>query len=82
MSDNTNLPPTPGTTLRRRTYRDAIHRVASIPAADLYETANSYFGLMRQASHSRCDRLQLAKTVGRRGRAVDRALTKTYRGSH
>jgi RNA-directed DNA polymerase len=67
-------------TIRRRTYRDALHRVASIPDADLYETANSYFGLMRQATHSRRDRLALAKVIARRGRAVDRALTKTYRG--
>ena len=68
-------------TIRRRTYRDALYRVASIPSADLYETANSYFGLMRQATHSRCDRIALAKVIHRRGRAVDRALTKTYRGS-
>lgn len=67
-------------TLRRRTYRDALYRVSSIPDADVYETANSYFGLMRQASHSRRDRLRLAKLLGRRGRSVDRALTKTFRG--
>ena len=69
-------------TIRRRTYHDALYRVASIPSADLYETANSYFGLMRQASHSRRDRLSLAKVIHRRGRSVDRALTKTYRGSN
>lgn len=67
-------------TVRRRTYRDALHRVAAIPQADLYETANSYFGLMRQASHSHGDRRRLAKVVLGRGRAVDGALTKTYRG--
>jgi retron-type reverse transcriptase len=67
-------------TLRRRTYRDALHRVAKIPTADLYATANSYFGLMRQASHSQLDRARLAKLVMRRGRSVDGALTKTYRG--
>jgi RNA-directed DNA polymerase len=69
-------------TIRRRTYRDALYRVASIPDADLCETANSYFGLMRQATHSRRDRLGLAKVIHGRGRAVDRALTKTYRGSN
>jgi hypothetical protein len=68
-------------TLRRRTYRDALHRVAKIPAADLYATANSYFGLMRQASHSRLDRARLAKLVVKRGRSVDGGLTKTFRGS-
>jgi RNA-directed DNA polymerase len=44
------------------------------------ENPNSYFGLLRQATHSRRDRLRLAKTIGRRDRSVDRALTKTYRG--
>jgi RNA-directed DNA polymerase len=68
-------------TIRRRTYRDALYRVTSISQADLYETANSYFGLMRQATHSRSDRLSLAKIIHGRGRSVDRALTKTYRGN-
>jgi retron-type reverse transcriptase len=68
-------------TLRRRTYRDALHRVATITNADLFQTANSYFGLLRQATHSRRDRMRLAKVIGRRGRAVDLALTKTYRGN-
>lgn len=67
--------------IRRRTCRDALHRVKEVPAAALYETANSYFGLFRQASHGNADRVALAKAVLRRGHAVDRQLTKTYRGA-
>lgn len=46
------------------------------------EMANSYFGLMRQASASHQDRAQLANVVLSRGRAVDFSFTKTYRGNH
>jgi hypothetical protein len=28
-------------------------RVSTIPAEDLFESANSYFGLLRQSGHSR-----------------------------
>jgi RNA-directed DNA polymerase len=66
-------------TLRRRTMNDALHRIRNMDDADLYESANSYFGLLRQTTHSRRDRIRLAKSVMRRGRAVDYDLTKTYR---
>lgn len=65
-------------TMRRRTVRDAIRRVAEIPGADLRNTANAYFGLLRQASHSHADRAKLARAILRRGRAVNGSLTKTY----
>lgn len=68
-------------TTRRRTYRVALARVARVDVADLYETANSYFGLLRQASHSHHDRARLAKLLRQRGYSVDRALTKTFRMS-
>ncbi|PXW28219.1 hypothetical protein [Paraburkholderia caballeronis] len=45
------------------------------------QVANSYFGLLRQASASHHDRALLANVVRGRGRAVDAAFTKTYRGS-
>jgi RNA-directed DNA polymerase len=54
--------------------------LATTPDADLMQVANSYFGLLRQASASHHDRAQLANVVRARGRAVDGALTKTYRG--
>lgn len=46
----------------------------------LRESANSYFGLIGQASHSHSDRALLANTVLKRGRAVNWTLSKTYRG--
>ena len=64
-------------TTRRRTVRQAIRRVGEVKRADLRQTANSYFGLFGQASHSHHDRIQLAKAVLRRGRPVNFGLTKT-----
>ena len=66
-------------TLRRRTYNDALQRLAGCPAEGLYETANSYFGLLRQAGHSHADRARLGRLVLRRGHCIDSHLTKTYR---
>jgi len=65
---------------RRRTRNEALRRVAETPAADLMPVANSYFGLLRQATASHYDRAQLANVVRSRRRAIDAALTKTYRG--
>ena len=66
-------------TLRRRTYHEAISRTASIDAADLLTTANSYFGLLRQAAHSHTDRARLANVLRGRGHSVNKRLTQTYR---
>jgi RNA-directed DNA polymerase len=66
-------------TLRRRTYRQALARTATIHPADLLQTANSYFGLLRQATHSHHDRARLANVVRDRGHCVDGGFTKTYR---
>jgi hypothetical protein len=66
-------------TLRRRALHVALQRLATLPAAELFETANSYFGLARQASHSHHDRARLANVVRDRGHAVERAFIKTYR---
>jgi len=40
--------------------------------------ANSYFGLLSQASHSEKDRAALARVVLKRGNSVNAALTKTF----
>ena len=69
-------------TLRRCTFNDAISRTRSLPADDLFETANSYFGLLRQASHSHHDRATLANTLRQRGHSIKSDLSKTYRKSH
>lgn len=66
---------------RKRTRNEALRRVAATPDEDLMPVANSYFGLLRQASASHYDRAQLANVVRGRGRAVDAAFTKTYRGN-
>jgi len=63
---------------RPRTVRQALARVARLPAADLRVTANSYFGLLRQAPASHTDRTRLANLLRQRGRSVDHRLTKSY----
>lgn len=42
-------------------------------------TANSYFGLLRQATASHHDRARLANILRQRGHCVASDLTKTYR---
>lgn len=64
---------------RKRTLMGALSRAATIPAEDLYETANSYFGLLRQASHSHGDRTRLANIIRRRGHCIAGDITKTYK---
>ncbi len=65
-------------TTRKRSLAQALKRTAAAPAEDLRETANSYFGLLSQASHSEKDREKLANVVLMRGHTVNGALTKTY----
>lgn len=69
------------TTLRRRTYKAAIQRISTINDTDLFATANSYLGLLRQANHSHTDRVRIANLLRKRGRCVDAGLTKTYRSA-
>ena len=52
-----------------------------MPAADLYQAANSYLGLLRQATHSHHDRVRIANLLRKRGRCIDAGLTKTYRSA-
>lgn len=66
---------------RRRTRDEALRRMRDVPASDLFETANSYFGLMRQATHGHHDRAQLANVLRDRGHSVKADLTKIYRRS-
>lgn len=66
-------------TLRRRTFNEAISRVRTTPAGGLFETANSYFGLLRQATHSHHDRASLGNALRKRGHSIKSDLTKTYR---
>ncbi|WP_409287490.1 RNA-directed DNA polymerase [Pseudomonas guariconensis] len=65
-------------TTRKKSVAQAMKRTAAAPAENLRETANSYFGLLGQASHSQKDRSALANLVLRRGHVVNAALTQTY----
>jgi hypothetical protein len=64
-------------TIRRRTVRRVLDRLSSMDAEDFGESANSYFGLLRQASHSHHDRARVANLARHRGFSVDRAFTRT-----
>jgi hypothetical protein len=65
-------------TTRRRTVASAIARLQQMPAADVHQSANSYFGLFTQASHSHTDRARLANAVRDRGHSVAGNLRKAY----
>nr|WP_246287967.1 RNA-directed DNA polymerase [Paraburkholderia sediminicola] len=66
---------------RKRTRNEALRRVATVPADELMPVANSYFGLLGQATASHHDRALLANVVRSRGHAINFSLTKTYRGT-
>lgn len=68
-------------TLRRRTFNEAIRRTRTAEHDAIFETANSYFGLLRQTTHSHQDRAQLANELRMRGHCIKSDLTKTYRRS-
>jgi RNA-directed DNA polymerase len=70
------------TRTRSRTVNEAISRVRGIDPDDVYTSANSYFGLLRQSGDSHHDRARLARAVLQRGHTVNKAFTKTYRRSH
>jgi RNA-directed DNA polymerase len=63
---------------RKRTLNDAMSRVSTMPADELYEAANSYFGLLRQTK-SHHSRTRLANALRHRGHSINQAITKTYR---
>jgi RNA-directed DNA polymerase len=63
---------------RPGTVGRAIARIRHMPAADVHQSANSYFGLLRQATHSHHDRARLANAVRRRGHCINGNLTKAY----
>lgn len=68
-------------TTRRRTFSEALSRTGQTPADELFETANSYFGLLRQATHSHIDRARLANILRRREHCINKGFTQTYRRS-
>lgn len=64
---------------RKRTVNNAIEAIRKSKKSDLFETANSYFGLIGQASSSHHDRSKIANTLRDKGMTVNFKLTKTYR---
>ena len=66
---------------RRRVVDNALRRIATTPHEALREAANSYFGQLRQATHSQTDRRRLTKALLLRGSTVDRCMTKTFKGA-
>lgn len=68
-------------TTRRRTVDVGAQRLAQMEAHEVHAAANSYLGLLRQATGSHADRAYLAKIIRYRGHAVDFGLTKAYRRS-
>ncbi|MFT4171788.1 MAG: RNA-directed DNA polymerase [Rhodocyclaceae bacterium] len=67
------------TRTRPRTVRAALRRLECQSEADLFESGNSYFGLLRQAPHSHHDRARIAKAMLKRGYTVNLSMTKAYR---
>ncbi len=65
-------------TTRPRILATALQRLEHLPAEDVLSTANSYFGLLRQATHSHTDRARFANAVRDRGHSVNGALTQTF----
>ena len=68
-------------TTRPRTVAAAIRRIAEAPADEVHQSANSYFGLLRQSPASYTDRAALARAVLARGHAVESHFTKAFRKS-
>lgn len=66
---------------RRRTVREAVSRIGRMDAANVFTSANSYFGLLGQSTRSHSDRVRLAKAALQRGHAVNNGFTKAYRRS-
>ncbi len=66
-------------TIRKKTKNLAISRIKETHPNRLHLTANSYFGLFRQASHNHTDRAKLGKAVLMKGFCVNSKITKTYK---
>jgi RNA-directed DNA polymerase len=64
---------------RRRTVQRMLARLETLAPEQVWATANSYLGLVRQASHSRHDQAAIARAALKRGHAVDGDMTKVFR---
>ncbi len=66
------------TTTRRKTVRQALHRIATAKPEDVLARTNSYLGLLRQSSGHH-DQALIAKLAMRKGFSVKSDLSKIYR---
>jgi len=66
-------------TTRKKTIRQAVARIKTVTTENLRQTANSYFGLARQAGKSQRNRAKIANAVLMRGKSVDFSLTKAFK---
>jgi RNA-directed DNA polymerase len=64
---------------RARVVDRAVQRVLDLPKSELRDTANSYLGLLNQASHSHHDRTRIGNALRRRGKAINQAITRTFK---
>jgi RNA-directed DNA polymerase len=65
--------------IRARTRNVGLKRMENIHADRFFETANSYLGLLRQASHSQNDRARFGRVALQRGHCVPHDLVKVFR---
>lgn len=64
---------------RKRTVNTAINRIKTMPNSELYETANSYLGVIGQATGGHHDKCLVAKQILKRGFCVNQQITKAYK---
>lgn len=69
------------TTTRKRTVRNAVQRIKSAPAEDVFSMTNSYLGLIRQATASHTHQAAIAKAAMLRGFSVNSDLKKIYQNT-
>lgn len=66
------------TVIRRSTVHAALQRLEASPPSRVAAAANSYLGLVRQATASHADQASIANAARRRGHSVNHPLTKVY----
>lgn len=64
---------------RKRTIKTAIKRLQTMPKVNVFEAANSYLGIIGQASKGHHDKCTVAKQILKRGFCVNQLITKAYR---
>jgi RNA-directed DNA polymerase len=66
---------------RRTTRRARIARLRTMPAEEVFESGNSTLGLVRQASHSHGEQIEVCRALMARGYTVAGNWEKVLRGA-